>query len=283
MKVAVCGAGGMLATDVIEVFRQKGHEVIGLSIDDMDITRIQAVLEKLQAVRPDIIFNAAAFTNVDGCESEPDLAYKVNAIGPRNLAIAAEGLDAALIHISTDYIFGGAGNKPYREYDQVNPRSVYGKSKLDGEIMVRSHCSRHYIVRTAWLFGMHGNNFVRTMLRLAGERELLSVVNDQLGSPTYTRDLAQATALLIEKPAYGTYHITNGDACTWFEFTREILRQAGLEHVKVEPTTTEQLKRPADRPRYSVLDNYMWRLEGYAPLRPYYEALQEYLQLEKNP
>jgi dTDP-4-dehydrorhamnose reductase len=282
LKVAICGAGGMLATDVREVFQQRGHEVFDLTINDLDITDITMVREKFSTIKPDVIFNAAAYTNVDGCESEPDLAYKVNSLGPRNLAIAANEAGAALVHISTDYVFGGVGNTPYREYDLTNPQSVYGKSKLDAELFVRNLCPRHYIVRTAWLFGINGNNFVRTMLRLAAERDTLTVVNDQLGSPTFTYDLAIALADLIEKPTYGTYHLTNGGECTWFEFTREILRQAGIEGVEVKPMTTEQLNRPANRPRYSVLDNYVWSMDGRVPLRNYREALADYLQREQQ-
>jgi dTDP-4-dehydrorhamnose reductase len=282
LKVAICGAGGMLATDVREVFQQRGHEVFDLTINDLDITDITMVREKFSTIKPDVIFNAAAYTNVDGCESEPDLAYKVNSLGPRNLAIAANEAGAALVHISTDYVFGGVGNTPYREYDLTNPQSVYGKSKLDAELFVRNLCPRHYIVRTAWLFGINGNNFVRTMLRLAAERDTLTVVNDQLGSPTFTYDLAIALADLIEKPTYGTYHLTNGGECTWFEFTREILRQAGIEGVEVKPMTTEQLNRPANRPRYSVLDNYVWGMDGRVPLRNYREALADYLQREQQ-
>lgn len=282
MKVVVCGTGGMLATDVIDIFQSRGHEVIGLTIDDLDITDLNPVIAKMQELQPEIVFNAAAFTNVDGCETEQDLAYKVNAIGPRNLAIAADKVGAALVHISTDYVFGGIGQTPFREYDPVNPQSVYGKSKLDGEIMVRNNCRRHYIVRTAWLFGINGNNFVKTMIRLGQERDVLTVVNDQMGSPTYTRDLAEAIASLIEKPTYGTYHLTNSDECTWFEFTQEILHQAGIEGTKVEPITTEELNRPANRPRYSVLDNYMWRMDGHAPLRSYKQALAAYLQEENS-
>jgi len=277
LKIVVCGAGGMLATDVIEVLSQAGHETTGLTIDDLDITSLGAVRKTIAEIKPDLVFNAAAFTNVDGCESEPDLAYLVNAVGPRNLAIAAEEAGAALVHISTDYVFDGAGSKPYREYDPVNPQSVYGKSKLDGEIMVRNHCSHHYIVRTAWLFGVHGNNFVRTMLRLAGEKDVLTVVNDQQGSPTFTWDLAEAIVELIQSRSYGTYHLTNSGACTWFDFTKEILLQAGLKQVRVEPVTTELLSRPANRPKYSVMDNFMWRMDGRTPLRSYQEALKDYL------
>ena len=282
MNVVVCGAGGMLATDVIEVLNHKGYRLTALDINDLDITNLYKVRKTLQQLQPDLIVNAAAYTNVDECESQPDLAYRVNCLGPRNLAIAAEEIGAAVVHISTDYVFGGAGDTPFREYDPVNPMSVYGKSKLDGEIAVRQSCRRHYIVRTSWLFGVHGNNFVRTMLRLAGEKEVVAVVNDQLGSPTYTCDLADAIASLIETAAYGTYHITNSEACTWFEFVKEIFRQAGVERVKVEPISTEQLNRPANRPRYSVLDNYMWKMDGHAPLRSYKEALNDYLSKEKD-
>ncbi|AGA68978.1 dTDP-4-dehydrorhamnose reductase [Desulfitobacterium dichloroeliminans LMG P-21439] len=280
MKVIVCGAGGMLATDVSAIFSQRGHQVTNLRSEDLDITKLEAVRAKLKALQPDLVFNAAAYTNVDECESKPDLAYQVNCLGIRNLAIIANELNAALVHISTDYVFGGQGNKPYREYDPVNPRSVYGKSKLDGELMVRQHCRRHYIVRTAWLFGYYGNNFVRTMLRLAKEQEYLRVVNDQRGSPTYTRDLAKAIADLVDKPTYGTYHLTNSGNCTWYTYTQEIMELAGMNNVKVEPITTQQLSRPAERPSYSVLDNYVWRLDGHQALRPYREALLDYLEEE---
>jgi dTDP-4-dehydrorhamnose reductase len=282
VKIALCGAGGMLATDLIEVCQQQGHEITGLTIDDLDITKISDVRTKLTELKPDAIINAAAFTNVDGCEANPDVAYQVNCVGPRNLAIVAEELGAALVHVSTDYVFGGTGTEPYREYDSVNPKSVYGKSKLDGEIMVRSLCHRHFIVRTAWLFGIHGNNFVRTMLKLAKDRDVLEVVNDQLGSPTYSLDLATAIASLLAASTYGTYHITNSGQCTWYDFTREILRQSGNAHVRVEPMTTEQLNRPADRPRYSVMDNFMWRMDGHIPLRSYQEALADYLVKENK-
>jgi dTDP-4-dehydrorhamnose reductase len=278
MKIVLCGAGGMLATDVVEVCEQTGHRVIGLTIDDLDITKISDVRARLTELQPEVIINAAAYTNVDGCESNPDLAYQVNCLGPRNLAVIAEELGASLVQVSTDYVFGGSGTTPYREYDPVSPKSVYGKSKLDGEIMVRTLCHRHYIIRTAWLYGIHGNNFVRTMLKLAKEKEVLQVVNDQLGSPTFSYDLATAIATLIENPTYGTYHITNSGECTWFEFTKEILAQAGITHVRVEPMTTEQLNRPADRPLYSVMDNYMWRMDGHTPLRSYQDALQAYLK-----
>lgn len=278
MKIVICGAGGMLATDAAAVFTQQGYELTCLTRRDLDIGQIADVMRTMSELKPDVIFNAAAFTNVDGCEANPDGAYQVNAIGPRNLAIAANEIDASLVQISTDYVFGGTGSKPYREYDPVNPQSVYGKSKLDGEILVRNHCAKHYIVRTAWLFGVHGNNFVRTMLRLAREKGELAVVNDQVGSPTYTWDLAMAIATLIKKPTYGTYHLTNSGTCSWYEFAQEILRQAGLTGVPVKPITTQELNRAAARPKYSVLDNYMWKIEGYPPIRDYRDALSHYLK-----
>ncbi|KUO59863.1 MAG: NAD(P)-dependent oxidoreductase [Gracilibacter sp. BRH_c7a] len=277
MHVVVCGSGGMLATDVSMIFNQRGHQVSDLSIKDLDITKLEEVRFRLKALQPDLVFNASGFTNVDQCESEPDLAYQVNCLGTRNLAVVSDELGAAMVHMSTDYVFEGKSNKPYREYDSVNPLNIYGKSKYDGELMVRQHCRHHYIVRTSWLFGNRSNNFVLTMLRLAKERKLLSVVNDQMGSPTYTKDLADAIAELVEKPAFGTYHLTNSDCCTWFRFTQEILELAEIGNVSVEPITTEQLKCPAKRPKYSVLDNYVWRLDGHKVLRSYREALIAYL------
>jgi len=277
VHVVVCGSGGMLATDVSMIFNQRGHQVSDLSIKDLDITKLEEVRFRLKALQPDLVFNASGFTNVDQCESEPDLAYQVNCLGTRNLAVVSDELGAAMVHMSTDYVFEGKSNKPYREYDSVNPLNIYGKSKYDGELMVRQHCRHHYIVRTSWLFGNRSNNFVLTMLRLAKERKLLSVVNDQMGSPTYTKDLADAIAELVEKPAFGTYHLTNSDCCTWFRFTQEILELAEIGNVSVEPITTEQLKCPAKRPKYSVLDNYVWRLDGHKVLRSYREALIAYL------
>lgn len=280
MHVVICGSGGMLATDVSMVFNQRGHQVTDLSIKDLDITKLEAVQLKLKALQPDLVFNASGYTNVDQCESKSDLAYQVNCLGVRNLAIVSDELGAIIVHMSTDYVFGGKGNKPYREYDSVNPLNIYGKSKYDGELMVRQHCRRHYIVRTSWLFGNHSNNFVLNMLRLAKEQDFLRVVNDQIGSPTYTRDLAEAIAELVEKPTYGTYHLTNSDCCTWYTFAKEILVLAEINNVSVEPITTEQLNRPAERPRYSVLDNYVWCLDGHKALRSYRDALVDYLAEE---
>lgn len=270
----------MLGTDLMDILGEE-HEVIGVDVKELDITDLIRTTKYIRDLSPQIIINSAAFTNVDGCETDIEQAYLVNAEGAGNLAEACDKTGAALVYISTDYVFPGTGAKPYREDDPTGPQSVYGKSKLAGEENVRRLCDCHYIVRTSWLFGRHGHNFVRTMLRLANERDRLSVVDDQTGSPTYTRDLAEALVRLILQPAYGTYHITNSGTCTWYQFCREILAAAGINNVEVKPITSEELNRPAPRPAYSVLDNFNWRQLGYPPLRHYREALREYLAKEK--
>ncbi len=276
MRILIPGANGMLGHALTAVL-SKQHKLIGLDLPDLDITDLSAVRSAISTHHPDLLINAAAYTDVDGCESNSDLAFSVNAMGPHNLALVCKELDIPLVHISTDYIFDGKSPVPYKESDKPNPQSIYGESKLQGEQYVRELTDKHYIIRTSWLYGEHGKNFVATMLRLAAERDEFDVVNDQVGSPTYTVDLAKAISELITETAYGAYHITNSGSCTWYEFTREIFRQAGIEGVKVKPITTEVLKRPAPRPKYSVLDNSKWIASGIPPLRPYQAALKEYL------
>lgn len=277
MHILITGSGGMLGHALTAVLSQQ-HKLTGLDLPGLDITNLSAVKSAVSFHQPGLVINAAAYTDVDGCETNIDHAFAVNALGPRNLAVVCNELNIPLVHISTDYIFDGTGSVPYKESDQPNPQSVYGKSKLLGEQQVRELTDKHYIIRTSWLYGRHGRNFVDTMLRLAREQDEISVVNDQVGSPTYSVDLAEAIAGLITEPAYGTYHITNSGACSWYEFALEIFRQAGIEQIKVKPITTEELNRPATRPRYSVLDNYIWRLQGKKPLRHYKEALKDYLE-----
>jgi len=276
LRILIPGANGMLGHALTAVL-SKQHKLIGLDLPDLDITDLSAVRSAISTHHPDLLINAAAYTDVDGCESNSDLAFSVNAMGPHNLALVCKELDIPLVHISTDYIFDGKSPVPYKESDKPNPQSIYGESKLQGEQYVRELTDKHYIIRTSWLYGEHGKNFVATMLRLAAERDEFDVVNDQVGSPTYTVDLAKAISELITETAYGAYHITNSGSCTWYEFTREIFRQAGIEGVKVKPITTEVLKRPAPRPKYSVLDNSKWIASGIPPLRPYQAALKEYL------
>ena len=276
MRILVTGCRGLLGTDLMQRLDQN-DTVKGVDIDDFDISDLNSALSYILDYRPDIILNCAAYTNADGCESDIETSYKVNALGPRNLAIACNEIDAALLHISTDYIFDGIKGSAYKEDDTPNPLNIYGKTKLAGEEYLRSMCNKYYIVRTQWLFGKHGKNFVKTMLTLAKERNELRVVNDQIGSPTYTPDLAAAITELIKTKAYGTYHVTNSGTVSWFEFTNEILKVAGICGVKVIPITTEELNRPALRPKYAPLDNFNWRINGYSPLRSYKEALKDYL------
>ncbi len=283
MRIMITGAQGMLGHDLVEVFSKLNSiDLYFFGRTELDITNLNRVLEVTNEVQPQVIINAAAYTNVDECETSVDLAYQVNAIGPRNLAVAANRHQSSLVHFSTDYVFPGDAVSPYREFDFIQPKSIYGKSKWAGEELIRSLCPRHYIIRTSWLYGVHGKNFVTTMLKLASSQPVIKVVNDQVGSPTYTWDLATGVANLLSlNHAYGTYHLSNSGTCSWYDFAKEIFALRGLE-VTVEPITTEVLARPAPRPAYSVLDHQLWRLSGLAPLRSYRLALEEYLEKIAN-
>lgn len=271
----------MLGADLVKAF-SGAHDVFPMPKNDLDITDINAVMNAVSSVKPDLVINSAAFTKVDECEEKPDLAYKVNGYGAGNVAIACEEAGARLVHISTDYVFDGKKGTPYLEDDGVNPLNVYGKSKLLGERNVISFCRRHYIVRTQGLFGANGKNFAETILRNARAGKPLTVVNDQFGSPTYTRDLAAAILTLTEKPEYGIYHITNSGVASWYEFALEILKAAGIEGADIAPCMTAEYPRPAERPAYSVLGNYRWGLAGFGELAGYREALERYLRESVN-
>jgi dTDP-4-dehydrorhamnose reductase len=277
MKVLIIGAEGMLGHDLVEVM-SKNHEVSTTTIDTMDITDINKTIETVKKKNPDVVIHAAAFTDVDGSESQADLAYKVNSLGTRNVAVACKETDSALVYICTDYVFDGTKGSPYYEFDQTNPLSVYGKTKLQGEAYIRDLLNKFYIVRTSWLYGYHGPNFVTTMLKLAQTHDQISVVGDQMGSPTYTVDLSKAIAKLIEKPVYGIYHITNSQHCTWYEYAQLIFDIAGKK-VNLKPVTTEEFGSAAKRPKYSVLENYNWKMEGFPKIRSFKEALKEYMDL----
>jgi dTDP-4-dehydrorhamnose reductase len=277
MKIMIIGSEGMLGHDLVDVLSVE-HEISTTTIDTLDITDIDKTIQTVKKNNPDVLVHAAAFTDVDGSESNPDLAYKVNAIGTRNVAVACKEADCAMVYICTDYVFDGTNTKPYREYDQTKPLGVYGKTKHVGEVYVRDILDKFYVVRTAWLYGYHGPNFVSTMLKLAEDNSTINVVNDQFGSPTYTVDLANAIARIIMRPAYGIYHVTNSEQCSWYDFAKEIFDQAGIE-IDVKPVTTEEFPRPAPRPKYSVLEHYSWKMEGYPEIRSYKEALADYLKL----
>lgn len=277
MKVLITGGKGQLGVDTASVFQQRDWEVFAFGRDMLDITKGEQVMEVVQSVRPDVVIHAAAYTQVDQAEQDVDSAYLVNAYGTRNVAVASEKVKAKLVYISTDYVFDGTVSEPYNEFAPTNPQSVYGKSKLAGESFVRELSSRFFIVRTSWVYGLYGNNFVKTMLKLAKERNELAVVYDQVGSPTYTVDLACFLAELVRTELYGTYHASNSGQCSWYEFAKVIFEEAGLKHVSVHPVTTEQFKRPAPRPAFSVMDHMAIRLNGLQDLRPWREALRDFL------
>ena len=277
MKIMIIGSEGMLGHDLVDIL-SVDNEVITTTIDTLDITDIKKTIETVKKNNPDVLIHAAAFTDVDGSESNPDLAFKVNALGTRNVAVACNEINCAMVYICTDYVFDGTNNTSYHEYDQTKPLGVYGKTKHTGEVYIRDILNKFYIVRTAWLYGYHGPNFVTTMLNLAKTTKNISVVNDQIGSPTYTVDLANAIALLIKRPSYGIYHVTNSESCSWYDFATEIFNQTNIE-VELKPVTTKEFPRPAPRPKFSVLENYNWKMEGYPKLRSYKEALADYLKL----
>lgn len=255
MRILVTGAAGQLGHDLMRVLAP-GHEVSGVDIGEIDITAEHSVAANLAEHRPELVVNAAAYTNVDGCETEKELAWAVNATGAGNLARACAVAGIPLIHVSTDYVFDGSASEPYREDDPVSPLGEYGKSKLAGEEEIREALDRHLIVRTAWLFGTHGGNFVKTMLKLGRERDSLKIVSDQTGCPTYAGHLAEAIRQLAETRLDdpGIYHMVNSGHCTWFDFAAEIFRLAGIE-VDLQPTTTAEFGSPAPRPAWSVLAN----------------------------
>lgn len=276
MKVLLTGARGMLGQGLLHVL-SKTHQVFPFTRHQMDITDSQQVLACISEYRPHLVINAGAYTDVDVCQEKRDLAFQVNALGPKNLAVACRHTDSILLQISSDYVFSGTKMAPYVEDDRPDPINVYGQSKLAGEQYVRSTLERHFIVRSAWLFGPGGTNFIQTIMEKIKKCTNLSVVNDQVGSPTYTLDLALAIQQLISQDDYGTYHLTNGGHCSWYELARLVVDLAQRPGVSVKPIDSRQLNRPAPRPAFSVLDNYCWRRLGKRPLRPYQEAVKEYL------
>ena len=273
MKVALTGAGGMLGHAVMNAFA--GTEIIPFTRAGLDITDLDDAVRKIRDARPDFLIHAAAFTNVDACETEPETAYLVNGIGTRNVVIACEEIRCPVVHISSDYVFDGTKTSPYDEWDTPNPVSRYGVSKLMAEQFVSSLTNRFYIVRTSWLFGRNGRNFVDTVIRLLAEKDSLRVVNDQFGSPTLTHDLALAIRELLGH-GYGIYHVTNSGVCTWYEFAVEIAEKKGIT-TPVIPITSGEFNRPARRPANSALNDTMLRLERIGPLRHWEDALDAYL------
>ena len=279
MKILITGSKGQLGLELVKQLKIKGlYKIIDTDRDELDIVDIDNVNEFILSSKPDVVINCAAHTAVDLCETDIENAYKINAIGPRNLAIACEKIGAKFVQVSTDYVFDGNIDRPYREDDNTCPNSIYGSSKLMGENFTKEFCSRHFIVRTAWLYG-EGNNFVRTMLKLSETNKEINVVNDQFGSPTSTVDLAKAIIELIHTEHYGTYHGTCEGKCSWYDFAQKIFEISNID-IKVNPVTSEEYKRLAPRPAYSVLDNFMLKLVGLNSFRNWEDALIEYLNEE---
>ena len=293
MKILITGCKGQLGNELQDIIKNgraeigevseviKESEIIALDVDELDITNLTQVKEKLNDLKPDVVINCAAATNVDGCESNEDFALKVNSIGPRNLAMVCEKVNAKLVQVSTDYVFSGVSDKPLTEYDLTAPYSVYGKTKLLGEQYVQEFCSKFFIFRTAWLYGYIGHNFVYTMMKLGKEKESIKVVDDQRGNPTHANDLAYHILKLIETEEYGIYHCTGKGECTWYDFAKTIIELSG-EKCEVKPCTSEEYKTPARRPEYSSLDNMMLRCTVGDEMRDWQDAIKSFVAIVKK-
>lgn len=281
-RVLVTGSAGQLGQDVILLLNQQGYEVMGCDRMEMDIADLERCLEVISAFHSDVVIHCAAHTAVDVAETDVDTAYLINGVGTRNVTVAAEKVGAKLVYISTDYVFDGNSEQPYQEYDNTNPQSIYGKSKRAGEVLVQSLSSRYFIVRTSWVYGKYGHNFVKTMLKLGQEKPQLQVVHDQKGSPTYTVDLARFLLDLIRTEKYGIYHASNSGSCTWYEFAEAVLVEAReildlTFPVELLPCSTEQFPRPAPRPRNSVMEHLAIRTNGFKEIRHWREGLRDFL------
>jgi dTDP-4-dehydrorhamnose reductase len=275
-KIIITGANGQLGRE-LALWTTDTADIIGFGREELDITSLPACRNLFALHCPDVVIHCAAYTAVDKAESEPDEAFRVNAAATRNVAVAAREAGAKLCYISTDYVFDGTSTAPYNEYNQTFPQTVYGKSKLAGEQAVQTLHDRFYIVRTSWVYGKYGNNFVKTMLKMAGERDQLKVVADQIGSPTYTYDLAAFLLELVHTDYYGVYHASNSGVCSWYDFAKAIFEDSNI-NIVVDPCTTADFPRPAPRPAYSVMDHIAIRSNGLNVLRPWREALNHYLK-----
>jgi len=276
MKVLITGAEGQLGYGVKRILINRNYDVYALGKNDLDITNQEAVSSKIHEIKPEVVIHCAAYTNVDQAEIDSQSAYLVNSKGTKFLVQAAEEVNSKIVYISTDYVFNGKASTPYKPSDIKTPLGVYGKSKSLGEQHVINYSSKYFIIRTAWVYGENGKNFVKTMLKLAEKHNEIKVVNDQIGSPTYTLDLANLIERIIQSDNYGVYHATNSGECTWYEFAEAIFELKDI-FMKVTPCTTQEFSRPAPRPQYSVLDNHCLIDNGFMPLRHWKKALSEFL------
>jgi dTDP-4-dehydrorhamnose reductase len=281
MRTLILGANGQLGRDLLKVFQAAG-EVRGLDLPELDITDGAALTSAAEAFGPDLIINSAAYTDVDGAEDHLEAAFLVNETGARNAADAAARLNIPVVYYSTDFVFDGKSEVPYTPADPIAPLSVYGKSKATGEVAVRRGNSKHFILRTAWLYGPGGNNFVEKILRAAAARPSLRVVDDEIGSPTHTFDLAEATLALARTGAYGLYHVVNSGECSRYEQALDAIRLAGL-NTPIEPCSADEFPAKAPRPRYSVLNTDALCTRIGRPMRPWQDALRHYMKRRGTP
>lgn len=283
MRILVTGAKGMLGTDLVKKLSIK-NDVKGVDVEDFDITDEAETIRGIKKIFPKLVINTAAFTDVDACEKEREVAFKVNRVGARNVAAGCYKVNARFIHISTDYVFNGEKKEPYKEDDEPGPVNVYGQSKLEGEqeisrLQTSDFRLQTLIIRTSWLYGKNGRNFVDTILRLANEKDEIRVVDDQTGSPTYTVDLSESIERLIDSDAAGIVHCSNSGECSWYDFAKEIIRIKGIKGVNVIPIESGEMKRPATRPSYSVLSNEKcYKLTGHR-IRRWEDGLRDYLRI----
>jgi dTDP-4-dehydrorhamnose reductase len=281
MKALVTGSAGMLAKDLIPCLQKQGHEVIAPPEDKLDITNLKVLKDAVDSFAPNLVINCAAYTNVDLAEKQEHQALIINGLCVQNLCLLCQVHDIPLVHFSTDYVFDGTKASPYTIYDKPNPTNSYGRSKLLGEKYILWLLTKFYLIRTSWLFGLQGKNFIETMLEMGQKQKQVTVVTDQKGCPTWTRDLAEATAALIQTERYGLYHVTNSEPTTWFDFAKEIFRLSDVS-TEVIPVTSEQFSRPARRPHNSVLDPFPLREAVGMEMPSWKEALKKYLSQRKE-
>jgi dTDP-4-dehydrorhamnose reductase len=277
MKIIVTGYKGQLGTDLMSELLKRGHNAVGTDIDTLDITDRQAVIDYLTSERPDAVIHCAAYTAVDKAEDNVDLCRKINAFGTKNIAEGCKKCGAKMILISTDYVFGGEGTRPWQPDDPKDPLNIYGLTKSEGEDFVREILNNYYIVRTSWVFGKYGGNFIKTMLKLSETHDTLTVVNDQIGSPTYTKDLSVLLADMAESDRYGIYHASNEGLCSWYDFACEIFREAGKK-VAVSPVSSDKYQSRAKRPHNSRMDKSKLTENGFNRLPTWQDALGRYLK-----
>lgn len=282
MKITVIGANGQLGSDVVRAFSQAGDEVFSLTHAEIDVASMESVTTRMQEIRPDVVVNTAAMHHVENCEKDPGQAFAVNGIGARNLAVAAKDVNAAVVHVSTDYVFDGAKGNPYVEGDVANPLNVYGNTKLSGEHFIRSIADKHFVVRVSAIYGKSpcrakgGLNFIELMLKLARERGEVRVVDSEFVTPTSTREIAKQIVALSRSDAYGLYHATAEGSCSWHEFAKEIFNLTNTQ-VKLHAAGPNEFPAKVPRPKYSVLENKELKSRGLNVFRPWREGLQEYL------